>query len=63
MRFRRIKSRKLDVSGNLLSCWNRSIYQDIVVKTEEATTYQELNLSGNAYQNTAEASTYQELNQ
>lgn len=36
-----------------MSCWNRSIYQDIVAKTEEASTYQELNLSGNTYQNTA----------
>lgn len=53
IRFRRNKSQKLDVSGNLLSCWNRSIYQDIVVKTEEASTYEELNLSANTYQNTA----------
>lgn len=50
---RKNKSRKMGVSGNLLSCWNRSIYQDIVVKNEEASTYQELNLSGNIYQNTA----------
>lgn len=51
--FRRSKSRKIDVFNNLLSCWKWSTYQDIVVKTEETSTYQELDLSENAYQNNA----------
>lgn len=51
--FRSNKSSKMDVFGNLLSCWKKSIYQDVVVKTEESSTYQELDLSENAYQNTA----------
>lgn len=54
--FRRNKSinkTALDVSGNLLFCWKKSIYQDVVVKAEEGSTYQELNLSENAYQNVA----------
>lgn len=51
--FRRNKTIKMEASGNLLSCCKRSIYQDIVEKTEETSTYQELDLSGSAYQNTA----------
>uniref|UniRef100_A0A8W8NVK1 EGF-like domain-containing protein n=1 Tax=Magallana gigas TaxID=29159 RepID=A0A8W8NVK1_MAGGI len=48
-----INKTALDVSGNLLFCWKKSIYQDVVVKAEEGSTYQELNLSENAYQNVA----------
>lgn len=43
----------MDFCFNLLICWKKSIYQDVVVKTEEGSTYQELNLSENAYQNVA----------
>lgn len=50
--FRRNKTLKMEASGNLLCCCKRSIYQDIVVKTEETSTYQELDLSDSAYQNT-----------
>lgn len=48
--FRRKESSKLDVSGNLRSCWKKSIYQDIVITTEEGSTYEELHLSKNVYQ-------------
>ncbi|XP_052694709.1 protein draper-like isoform X1 [Crassostrea angulata] len=34
-----------------LSCWKRSVYQDAVFKREESSTYQEIDLSENAYQN------------
>lgn len=50
--FRRNKTLKMEASGNLLCCCKRSVYQDIVVKTEETSTYQELDLSDSAYQNT-----------
>lgn len=49
---RRNKSNKMDVFGNLVPCWKRTIYQDKVVKTEEASTYQELDLSDSTYENT-----------
>lgn len=51
--FRRNKSSKVVLSGNLLSCWKKSLYQDIVVKNDENSTYQELDLSDSNYQNTA----------
>lgn len=51
--FRKKISSRIDVTGNLLSCCKRSIYQDIVLKTEESSTYQELNLADTASQNTA----------
>lgn len=35
-----------------LKCWKKSVYQDIVVKSDEKSTYQELDLSESAYQNT-----------
>lgn len=50
---RRIKSSKVTLSGNLLSCWKKSLYQDIVVKNDENSTYQELDVSDSTYQNTA----------
>lgn len=50
--FRKKNSSRIDVYGNLLSCCKRSIYQDIVLKTEESSTYQELNLADTASQNT-----------
>lgn len=50
---RKNNSSRIDVYGNLLSCCKRSIYQDIVLKTEESSTYQELNLADTASQNTA----------
>lgn len=50
--FRRNKSSKVTLSGNLLSCWKKSLYQDIVVKNDETSTYQELDLSDGTYQNT-----------
>lgn len=51
--FRKNNSKRIDVYSNLLSCCKRSIYQDIVLKTEESSTYQELNLADIASQNTA----------
>lgn len=51
--FSKNNSSRIDVYGNLLSCCKRSIYQDIVLKTEESSTYQELNLADTASQNTA----------
>lgn len=51
--FRKNNSSRIDVCGNLLSCCKRSLYQDIVLKTEESSTYQELNLADTASQNTA----------
>lgn len=50
--FRKNNSSRIDVCGNLLSCCKRSLYQDIVLKTEESSTYQELNLADTASQNT-----------
>lgn len=50
--FRKNNSSRIDVYGNLLPCCKRSIYQDIVLKTEESSTYQELNLADTAPQNT-----------
>lgn len=51
--FRRNKSSKVTLSGNLLFCWKKSLYQDVVVKNDENSTYQELDLSDNTYQQTA----------
>lgn len=48
----RKKSSKMDVLSNHLPCWKRTIYQDTFVKTEEASTYQELDFPENTYQNT-----------
>lgn len=50
---RRNKSSKGTLFGNLLSRWKTSLYQDVVVKNDETSTYQELDLSDSAYQNTA----------
>lgn len=52
IRFNRKKSSKMDVLSNHLPCWKRTIYQDTFVKTEEASTYQELDFPENTYQNT-----------
>lgn len=41
------------VSGSTMSCCNKSVYLHTIAKSEEASTYQELDLSENAYQNTA----------
>lgn len=43
---------RLNVSCRPVSCWKKAVYQDTFVKTEEASTYQELDLSDSAYQNT-----------
>lgn len=51
--FRRNKSSKGTLFGNLLSRWKAPLYQDIVVKNDETSTYQELDLLESAYQNTA----------
>lgn len=51
--FSRNQSSKKDVSGNHLPFWKRTIYQDTFVKPEEASTYQELDVPENTYQNTA----------
>lgn len=51
--FRKNNSSRIDIHGNLLPCCKRPIYQDIVLKTEESSTYQELNLADTASQNTA----------
>lgn len=39
-------------TGSVLFRCKKSVYQDTFVKTEEASTYQELDLSDSAYQNT-----------
>lgn len=39
-------------TGSVLFCLKKSVYQDSFVKTEEASTYQELDLPDSAYQNT-----------
>lgn len=36
----------------LLPCLKEAVYQDTFVKANEASTYQELDLSDSAYQNT-----------
>lgn len=51
--YRRNKSSKGTLFGKLLSRWKTSFYQDIVAKNDETSTYQELDLSDSAYQNTA----------
>lgn len=50
--FRKNNLSRIDVCGDLLPCYKKSIYQDIVLKTEESSTYQELNLADTASQNT-----------
>lgn len=52
LHYRRINSNRLNVSCRPMFCWKKSVYQDKFVKTEEASTYQELDLSESAYQNT-----------
>lgn len=42
----------MKVSDSPMSCGNESVYLHTVVKSEEASTYQELDISKNAYQNT-----------
>lgn len=51
--FRKNNSSRIDVYGILLPCCKKSIYQDIVLKTEESSTYQELNLADTISHNTA----------
>lgn len=41
----------MKVSDGPMSCGNESVYLHTVGKSEEASTYQELDLSKNAYQN------------
>lgn len=50
---RGISSKRVTFNGSLLSCRKLSVYEDTVVKTDETSTYQELDLSENAYHNTA----------
>lgn len=42
----------MKASDSPMSCGNASVYFHTDVKSEEASTYQELDLSKNAYQNT-----------
>lgn len=42
----------MKITDSPMSCRNDSVYLHTVVKSEEASTYQELDLSKNAYQNT-----------
>lgn len=53
LHFRGIYSKRVTFNGSLLPCRKLSVYEDKVVKTDETSTYQELDLSENAYQNTA----------
>lgn len=48
--FRKIN--KMKVFDSPLPCRKKSVYSHTLVKSEEASTYQELDLSENAYQNT-----------
>lgn len=50
---RGIAINQVTFTGSLLKCWKDSVYQDTVVKCDETSTYQELDISENAYQNTA----------
>lgn len=50
--FRGIATNRVTFNGSILSCWKKSVYQNTVVKSDETSTYQELYLSENAYQNT-----------
>lgn len=43
---------RVTFTGSLLSCREKSVYQNSVVKSDETTTYQELYISDNTYQNT-----------
>lgn len=42
----------MKVSDSPMSCGNESVYLHTFGRSEEASTYQELDLSKNAYQNT-----------
>lgn len=50
--FRGIATNRVTFNGNILSCWKKCVYQNTVVKSDETSTYQELYMSENAYQNT-----------
>lgn len=50
--FRGIAKNRGTHSNTLLACWKSSVYQDTVVKNYETSTYQELDLRENVYQNT-----------
>lgn len=55
--FHNLHYRKNNSKGDILTssvqpCWKNSVYQNTFVKSEEASTYQELDLSDSAYQNT-----------
>lgn len=52
LHYRIINFNRLNVSCRPVSCWKKAVYQDTFVKTEETSTYQELDLSDSAYQNT-----------
>lgn len=52
LHFRGIATNRVTFNGSILSCWKKSVYQNAVVKSDETSTYQELNISENAYQNT-----------
>nr|XP_034321753.1 multiple epidermal growth factor-like domains protein 10 [Crassostrea gigas] len=49
---RGIATNRVTFNGSILSCWKKSVYQNAVVKSDETSTYQELYISENAYQNT-----------
>lgn len=48
--FRGIATNRVTFNGGILSCWKNTIYQNTVVKSDETSTYQELDISENAYQ-------------
>lgn len=50
--FRGIATNRVTFNGSILSCWKNTVYQNTVVKSDETSTYQELYISENAYQNT-----------
>lgn len=50
--FKGIATNRGTHSNTLLACWKSSVYQDTVVKNYETSTYQELDLRENVYQNT-----------
>lgn len=52
LHYRRNNSKGDILTSSVLPCWKNSVYQNTFVKSEEASTYQELDLSDSAYQNT-----------
>lgn len=46
-----VYSNRKGIPSSFLFCRKKPVYEDIVIKSKEASTYQELDLSENVYQN------------